>query len=110
VDPSGQGQGYVIKKDIVAISKGCPNLNYVLYFCRQMTNAAIVTVAHNCPKLTHFRLCIMAPHQPDHLTNKPMNKAFGAIVRNCKNLQRLSLFGWLTDKTFEYVGCYAKKL
>jgi len=110
VDPSGQGQGYVTEKGIVAISKGCPNLNYVLYFCRQMTNAAIVTVAQNCPKLTHFRLCIMAPHQPDHLTNEPMDEAFGAIVRNCKNLQRLSLSGWLTDKTFEYVGCYAKKL
>lgn len=110
VDHSGQGQGYVTEKGIVAISKGCPNLNYVLYFCEQMTNAAIVTLAQNCPKLTHFRLCIMAPHQPDHLTNEPMDEAFGAVVRNCKNLQRLSLSGWLTDKAFEYVGCYAKNL
>ena len=82
VDHSGQGQGYVTEKGIVAISKGCPNLNYVLYFCKQMTNAAIVTLAQNCPKLTHFRLCIMAPHQPDHSTNEPMDESFGSIVRN----------------------------
>ncbi|XP_057857660.2 protein TRANSPORT INHIBITOR RESPONSE 1 [Cryptomeria japonica] len=109
-DPSGQGQGYVTEKGIVAISKGCPNLKYVLYFCRQMTNSAIVRVAHNCPMLTHFRLCIMDPHRPDHQTNEPMDEAFGAIVKNCKNLQRLSLSGLLTDKTFEYLGLYAKNL
>eukprot|EP01018_Ginkgo_biloba_P015075 Gb_04516 [translate_table: standard] len=110
VDPYGQGQGYVTEKGILAISRGCPNLNYVLYFCRQMTNTAIVTVAQNCPKLTHFRLCIMDPCRPDHLTNEPMDEAFGAIVRNCKNLQRLAVSGWLTDETFEYIGLYAKNL
>ncbi|GLJ14664.1 hypothetical protein SUGI_0237420 [Cryptomeria japonica] len=33
--------------------------------------------------LTHFRLCIMDPHRPDHQTNEPMDEAFGAIVKNC---------------------------
>ncbi|GJZ12592.1 transport inhibitor response 1-like protein [Tanacetum coccineum] len=75
-----------------------------------MTNAAIVAVAQNCPDFTHFRLCIMKPHEPDYLTNEPMDEAFGAIVKACVNLQRLSVSGLLTDLAFEYIGKYAKNL
>jgi len=110
MDPFGQDRVGVTENGILAISEGCPNLSYVLYFCRQMTNAAIIAVAQNCPKLTHFRLCIMNPCQPDHLTDEPMDEAFGAIVKICKNLQRLAVSGLLTDKAFEYIGHYAKNL
>lgn len=110
LDPFGQDRVGVTEKGILKISQGCPNLSYVLYFCRQMTNAAIIEVAQNCPRLTHFRLCIMNPCQPDHLTDEPMDEAFGAIVKICKGLQRLAISGLLTDKAFEYIGLYAKNL
>lgn len=100
----------VSETGFVAVSQGCPKLRYVLYFCRQMTNAAVATVVQNCPDFTHFRLCIMTPGKPDHLTNEPMDEAFGAVVRACTKLQRLSVSGLLTDRTFEYIGKYAKKL
>ncbi|KAJ4833879.1 hypothetical protein Tsubulata_047383 [Turnera subulata] len=94
----------------VAVSVGCPRLHYVLYFCRQMTNAAVEEIVSNCPNFTHFRLCIMNPSQPDYLTNEPMDEAFGAVVKTCTKLQRLSVSGLLTDLTFEYIGKYAKNL
>lgn len=100
----------VTESGFVAVSAGCPKLQYVLYFCRQMTNAAVATVVRNCPDFTHFRLCIMNPCQPDHLTNEPMDEAFGAVVKTCTKLQRLSVSGLLTDLTFEYIGKYAKNL
>lgn len=75
-----------------------------------MTNAAVATVARNCPDFTHFRLCIMNPGQPDYLTKEPMDEAFGAIVKTCTKLQRLAVSGLLTDRTFEYIGKYAKNL
>lgn len=100
----------VTEAGFVAVSSGCPKLQYVLYFCRQMTNAAVATVVQNCPNFTHFRLCIMNPGQPDHLTNEPMDEAFGAVVKTCTKLQRLSVSGLLTDLTFEYIGKYAKNL
>uniref|UniRef100_A0A0D6QYK5 F-box domain-containing protein n=1 Tax=Araucaria cunninghamii TaxID=56994 RepID=A0A0D6QYK5_ARACU len=109
-DTYGHELSGVTEKGIVAISRGCPNLCYILYFCKQMTNAAVISVAQNCPKFTHFRLCIMDPYQPDYLTEEPMDEAFGAVVKTCKNLRRLSVSGWLTDKTFEYIGRYAKQL
>ncbi|EPS73154.1 f-box family protein, partial [Genlisea aurea] len=100
----------VTEAGFVAVSEGCPKLHYVLYFCRSMTNDAVKAVVRNCPDFTHFRLCIMNPSQPDRLTDEPMDEAFGAVVRTCRKLKRLSISGLLTDATFEYIGKYAKSL
>lgn len=100
----------VTEAGFLAVSHGCPRLQYVLYFCQAMTNAAVATIVRNCPNFTCFRLCIMNPGQPDYVTNEPMDEAFGAVVKTCTNLQRLSLSGFLTDLTFEYIGQYAKNL
>ncbi|KAL2343944.1 hypothetical protein Fmac_005229 [Flemingia macrophylla] len=100
----------VTESGFIAVSQGCPRLHYVLYFCRQMTNAAVATVVQNCPDFTHFRLCIMNPREPDYLTHDPMDEAFGAVVKTCTKLQRLAVSGYLTDLTFEYIGKHAKNL
>ncbi|KAI4304326.1 hypothetical protein MLD38_039856 [Melastoma candidum] len=100
----------VTETGFLAVSIGCRRLRYILYFCRQMTNAAVATIVQNCPNFTHFRLCIMNPGQPDYMTNEPMDEAFGAVVRTCTRLQRLAVSGLLTDLTFEYIGRYAKNL
>ncbi|XP_073040706.1 protein TRANSPORT INHIBITOR RESPONSE 1-like [Primulina eburnea] len=98
------------EQGLVAISEGCPKLQSVLYFCRQMSNAALLAIAKNRPNLIRFRLCILEPRSPDYLNLEPLDNGFGAIVENCKELRRLSLSGLLTDKVFEYIGTHAKKL
>lgn len=98
------------EQGLVSVSEGCPKLHSVLYFCRQMTNDALVTIARNCPNMTRFRLCIIEPRTPDYVTLRPLDDGFGAIVEHCKDLQRLSLSGLLTDRVFEYIGSHAKKL
>lgn len=98
------------EQGLVAVSDGCPKIQTVLYFCRQMTNDALVTIARNRPNMIRFRLCILEPRTPDYLTLEPLDAGFGAIVEQCKELQRLSLSGLLTDRVFEYIGTHAKKL
>ncbi|KAL7151178.1 hypothetical protein ABFS83_04G013900 [Erythranthe nasuta] len=98
------------EQGLVSVSEGCPKLHSVLYFCRQMSNAALVTIARNRPKMIRFRLCIIEPRVPDYLTLEPLDTGFGAIVENCKELRRLSMSGLLTDRVFEYIGTHAKKL
>ncbi|KAK9276386.1 hypothetical protein L1049_005919 [Liquidambar formosana] len=100
----------VTEGGLVAISIGCPKLHSLLYFCLQMTNAALITIAKNCPNFTYFRLCILNPKMPDHITLQPLDEGFGAIVQSCKKLRRLSLSGFLTDKVFLYIGMYAEQL
>ncbi|KAK9691806.1 hypothetical protein RND81_09G221300 [Saponaria officinalis] len=98
------------EQGLVSVAMGCPKLQSVLYFCRQFSNEALLTIAKNSPNLTRFRLCIIEPECPDYLTNQPFDDGFGAIVEHCKDLRRLSLSGLLTDRMFEYIGTHAKKL
>ncbi|MCD7468033.1 GPI-anchored mannoprotein [Datura stramonium] len=110
-DPFGPEPNVLLtEQGLVAVSDGCPKLQTVLYFCRQMTNAALVTIARNRPNMIRFRLCILEPRTPDYLTLEPLDAGFGAIVEQCKELRRLSLSGLLTDRVFEYIGTHAKKL
>ncbi|XP_074275168.1 protein AUXIN SIGNALING F-BOX 2 [Silene latifolia] len=109
-DPFAPGNAAVTEEGLVAISSGCPKLHSVLYFCHQMTNAGLITVAKNCPNFTRFRLCILDPVKPDAVTGQPLDEGFGAIVQACKRLRRLSISGYLTDKVFLYIGMYAEQL
>jgi len=109
-DPHGVGHAAVTEEGLVAISAGCPKLHSLLYFCQQMTNAALITVAKNCPNFIRFRLCTLNPVIPDPVTSQPLDEGFGAIVQSCKGLRRLSLSGLLTDQVFLYIGMYAEQL
>lgn len=100
----------VTEEGLVAVCLGCPKLHSLLYFCLQMTNAALITVAKNCPNFTRFRLCILDAKKPDPVTMQPLDEGFGAIVQSCKSLRRLSLSGLLTDQVFLYIGMYAEQL
>ncbi|PQM35025.1 protein TRANSPORT INHIBITOR RESPONSE 1 [Prunus yedoensis var. nudiflora] len=85
------------EQGLISVSEGCPKLQSVLYFCRQMSNEALITIARNQPNFTCFRLCIIEPRTPDYLTLEPLDVGFGAIVERCKDLRRLSVSGLLTD-------------
>lgn len=100
--------GPVSNVGLQAISEGCKKLESILYFCQQMTNAAVISVSTNCPDLVVFRLCIIGRYRPDRSTGEPMDEGFGAIVKNCKKLTRLAVSGLLTDRAFSYIGQYGK--
>ncbi|XP_072954102.1 transport inhibitor response 1-like protein Os05g0150500 [Typha angustifolia] len=109
-DPYGPQPVSLTERGLVAISAGCPMLHSVLYFCNQMTNAALIAIALNRPNLTRFRLCIIEPQTPDYLTLQPLDAGFSAIVESCKDLRRLSVSGLLTDRVFKSIGAYADRL
>ncbi|XAR48521.1 hypothetical protein NMG60_11031370 [Bertholletia excelsa] len=108
IDAREDSESLVSEVGLLAISEGCRKLQSILYFCQQMTNAAVIAMSKNCPDLVVFRLCIMGRHRPDHVTGAPMDDGFGAIVKNCKKLTRLAISGLLTDRAFSYIGQYGK--
>lgn len=109
-DSEGQLQSCVSEEGLVAISTGCPRLTSILYFCGRMTNIGLEFVAKTSPRLTCFRLCILDPKMPDHVTKQPLDEGFGAIAKCCPNLTRFSLSGLLSDKVFGYIGMFAKRV
>ncbi|XP_044950022.1 transport inhibitor response 1-like protein Os11g0515500 [Hordeum vulgare subsp. vulgare] len=100
----------VTEEGLVAVSSGCRKLSSVLYSCSRMTNSALITVAKNCSRITSFRLRICLHGSVDAVTGQPLDEGFGAIVRSCKGLRRLSMSGLLTDSVFLYIGMYAERL
>ncbi|OEL14053.1 Transport inhibitor response 1-like protein [Dichanthelium oligosanthes] len=98
------------ERGLVEVSASCPMLESVLYFCRRMTNEALITIAKNRPNFTCFRLCIIEPHTPDYITHQPLDAGFSAIVESCKGLRRLSVSGLLTDHVFKSIGAHADRL
>ncbi|MCL7025465.1 hypothetical protein MKW94_012415 [Papaver nudicaule] len=101
-------ESLVSEVGLLAISDGCRKLRSILYFCWQMTNAAVVAMSQNYPELEVFRLCIMEPYLPDHITGRSLDEGFGAIVMNCKKLTRLAVSGLMTDEAFRLIGMYGK--
>lgn len=108
LDATEANDGPVSDVGLQAISEGCKKLQSILYFCQQMTNAAVISMSNNCPDLVVFRLCIIGRYRPDRNTGEPMDEGFGAIVKNCKKLTRLAVSGLLTDRAFSYIGQYGK--
>ncbi|CAL4910316.1 unnamed protein product [Urochloa decumbens] len=98
------------ERGLIDVSASCPMLESVLYFCRRMTNEALITIAKNRPNFTCFRLCIIEPHTPDYITHQPLDAGFSAIVESCKGLKRLSVSGLLTDRVFKSIGAHADRL
>ncbi|GKA26953.1 transport inhibitor response 1-like protein [Tanacetum coccineum] len=87
-----------------------PKTSFRSVFLSTNDKYRMISIARNRPNFTCFRLCILEPRAPDHLTLEPLDVGFGAIVENCKDLRRLSMSGLLTDRVFEYIGKHAKKL
>ncbi|WOH02690.1 hypothetical protein DCAR_0522079 [Daucus carota subsp. sativus] len=110
MDTIEDNAGPVSDVGLHAIAEGCKKLQSILFFCQQMTNAAVISMSINCPDLIVFRLCIIGRYRPDHSTGEPMDEGFGAIVKNCKKLTRLAVSGLLTDRAFSYIGQYGKLL
>uniref|UniRef100_A0A0E0DM43 Transport inhibitor response 1 domain-containing protein n=1 Tax=Oryza meridionalis TaxID=40149 RepID=A0A0E0DM43_9ORYZ len=104
------GAGFLTERGLVDVSASCPMLESVLYFCRRMTNEALITIAKNRPNFTCFRLCILEPHTPDYITREPLDAGFSAIVESCRGLRRLSISGLLTDLVFKSIGAHADRL
>jgi transport inhibitor response 1 len=76
-----------------------------------MTNEALVTVAHNLPKLTSFRFSLYdARRSLDDITGEPFDDGFRTIVESCKDLRRISIAAQLTNDGLDYIGRHANKV
>ncbi|KAI3672491.1 hypothetical protein L6452_38580 [Arctium lappa] len=113
IDATENAEGPVSDVGLLAISLGCRKLRSILYFCQQMTNAAVIAMCKNYPDLVVFQLCIFDRYRPDHVMGEPMDEGqYGKLMRTlsvafagdsdiglkyvlegCTNLQKLEIRG-----------------
>ncbi|PHT96469.1 hypothetical protein BC332_34605 [Capsicum chinense] len=53
-----------------------------------MENAALVTIARNCPNMIRFCVCLVKPQSPDYLTLGPLDAGFDAIASTTSSAWR----------------------
>ncbi|KAL8136323.1 hypothetical protein V2J09_002324 [Rumex salicifolius] len=95
------------EQGLVSVVLGCPQLHHNMYFCNQMTNAALLTIANHNPNLTTLWLCIN--ELLDHLTGQPLDDGYAAILERCEHLRSLAIAGPVTG-LLEHIGTHGKRL
>lgn len=59
-------QGFVTQHGLTAVANGCFLLEKIIIYAADMTNAALETLANNCPGLSDIRICLVQKYHPSH--------------------------------------------
>lgn len=116
-------QGFVTQHGLTAVANGCFLLEKIIIYAADMTNAALETLANNCPGLSDIRICLVQKYHPSHPVielegNSTLNLGVRALLMRCRRARRLALcfsrFGLsnvvITDEGIRYIGEYGGNL
>ncbi|PWA72205.1 hypothetical protein CTI12_AA273070 [Artemisia annua] len=104
------GDGVVTQEGLIALAKGCTNLERLRVNLHVISNEAIKFVGTHLNNLRKFRLTAVSQKG---ITDIPLDDAIRAILMGCRKLERLDITLWhgrLTDVGFEYIGKYGANL
>ncbi|KAL1290329.1 hypothetical protein HN51_058795 [Arachis hypogaea] len=101
----------VTHKGLIALSQGCPELEYLAVYVSDMTNACLEHIGTHCKNLYDFRL-VLLDHR-EKITDLPLDNGVRALLMGCDKLIRFALYlrpGGLTDKGLGYIGKYSQNV
>lgn len=104
-------QGFVTQKGLISVALSCHQLEYIAAYVSDINNAALVTIAENCPKLKDFRLVLL--DEDNDVSEYPLDEGVMALVQGCREIHRLALYlrrGFVTDRCMGQLGKYGKNL
>lgn len=89
--------GFVTQHGLTAVAEGCFLLEKVIIYAADMTNAALETLANNCPGLSDIRICLVQKYHDSHPVSlippsiTPFRTSFVHIQQNLMNFR---LYMW----------------
>ncbi|MED6173011.1 Coronatine-insensitive protein 1 [Stylosanthes scabra] len=101
----------VTHKGLIALSEGCPELEYMAVYVSDMTNACLEHIGTHSRNLYDFRLVLL--DNREKITDLPLDNGVKALLMGCDKLVRFALYlrpGGLTDKGLGYIGQYSQNL
>jgi len=101
----------VTQRGLIAISNGCPELEYISVNVSNITNQALTHIGTHLKNLCDFRLTLLNHQQviPDF----PLEDGVKELLQGCVKLRRFTLYlrsGGLTDEGLEYIGRFGVNL
>ena len=101
----------VTQRGLIAISNGCPELEYISVNVSNITNQALTHIGTHLKNLCDFRLTLLNHQQviPDF----PLEDGVKELLQGCVKLRRFALYlrsGGLTDEGLEYIGRFGVNL
>lgn len=104
-------QGFVTQRGLISVALNCHHLEYIAAYVSDINNAALSTIAANCPKLKDFRLVLL--DEDNEVSDYPLDVGVRALLRGCPDMHRFGLYlrpGFLTDRGMEEIGLYGNNL
>ena len=101
-------EGVVSQRGLIALSHGCPELEYLAVYVSDITNASLEHIGTHLKNLCDFRLVLL--DREEKITDLPLDNGVRALLRGCDKLRRFALYlrpGGLTDVGLGYVGQYS---
>ncbi|KAH7301642.1 hypothetical protein KP509_23G035700 [Ceratopteris richardii] len=104
-------QGLITQRGLISIATNCHMLEYIAACVSDINNAALSTIAFNCPNLRDFRLVLVDQANED--SEYPLDDGIRDLMITRPKLRRLALYvreGFLTDQGMKEIGMYGKNL
>ncbi|WJX64118.1 Coronatine-insensitive protein 1 [Trifolium repens] len=101
-------EGVVSQRGLIALSQGCPELEYMAVYVSDITNASLEHIGTHLKNLCDFRLVLL--DREERITDLPLDNGVRALLRGCEKLKRFALYlrpGGLTDVGLGYIGQYS---
>ncbi|GJU51287.1 leucine-rich repeat, cysteine-containing subtype protein [Tanacetum coccineum] len=102
--------GLVTHVGLIAVAKGCTNLESLKVNLEDYSNEALECVGTHLKNLREFRIRLGVE---DGITDFPLDNGVRAMLMGCKKLERLDMslcHEGLTDVGLEYIGKYGANL
>ncbi|GJR43766.1 DNA helicase [Tanacetum coccineum] len=103
--------GRVTHVGLIALAKGCTNLESLDVIIEDISNEALVCVGTHLKNLRHFRICV---GMENNIRDLPLDNGIQAMLMGCSKLERLHIIhiwhGGLTDVGLEYIRKYGVNL
>ncbi|XP_051121823.1 coronatine-insensitive protein 1-like [Andrographis paniculata] len=104
-------EGVVTHRGLISLALGCVELEYLVVYVSDITNAALECIGRYSKNLHDFRLVLL--DRMAAITDLPLDNGVRSLLIGCDKLKRFALYlrpGGLTDVGLNYIGQYSPRI
>lgn len=110
-DENEEAEGVISHRGLIALSRGCIELEHLSLYVSDITNASLKCVGTYLKNLQNFRLVLI--EKQGKFADFPLDNGVRSLLMGCQKLRRFALClqpGGLTDVGLSYIGRYSPRV